>query len=194
MLPTNRWCPDLIVEKYYGSMEDRREMRIHYAKGGLKDIDVLLTTYHMVGSTPEERRMFRVTKIHYVVFDEAHMLKNMTSQRYTNLIRINAVRRLLLTGTPLQNNLLELMSLLCFVMPSVFASNTDDIKMLFQKNAKFTDDDDISTFEQSQIEQAKRIMKPFVLRRLKSVVLSSLPPKSVQIVSITNYTGCVSND
>lgn len=159
-------------------MDERRSMRMHYAKGGLKDIDVLLTTYHTVGSTPEERKMFRVSKIHYVVFDEAHMLKNMTSQRYANLIRINAKRRLLLTGTPLQNNLLELMSLLCFVMPTMFAHSTDDIKALFQKNAKITDHADISTFEQSQIEQAKRIMKPFVLRRLKNVVLSSLPPKT----------------
>lgn len=78
--------------------------------------------------------MFRVTKMQYVIFDEAHMLKNMTTQRYAHLFRINAERRLLLTGTPLQNNLLELMSLLCFVMPSVFANNTEDIKSLFQKN------------------------------------------------------------
>lgn len=88
----------------------------------------------MVAASPEERKMFRVMKWHYVVFDEAHMLKNMTSQRYTQLVQINAERRLLLTGTPLQNNLLELMSLLCFVMPSLFAKNTDDIKNLFQKS------------------------------------------------------------
>lgn len=124
----------MVVEKYYGAADDRRSLRIKYAKGGLAGVDILLTTYHTVGSTPEERKMFRVTKMHYVIFDEAHMLKNMTTQRYANLFRINADRRLLLTGTPLQNNLLELMSLLCFVMPSMFASNTEDIKTLFQKN------------------------------------------------------------
>lgn len=173
----------MVVEKYYGSLDERREMRINYARGGLQNIDVLLTTYHTVGASPEERKMFRVNKIHYVVFDEAHMLKNMMSQRYTNLVRINAMRRLLLTGTPLQNNLLELMSLLCFVMPSMFAHSTEDITALFQKNVRITDDDDISTFERAQIEQAKRIMKPFVLRRLKTVVLSSLPPKTDYIVN-----------
>lgn len=89
--------------------------------------------YHTMGSTPEERKMFRVTKLHYVVFDEAHMLKNMTTQRYSQLSTINAEMRILLTGTPLQNNLLELMSLLCFVMPSFFARNTEDIRSLFQK-------------------------------------------------------------
>lgn len=43
----------------------------------------------MVGNTPEERKMFRITPMHYVVFDEAHMLKNMNTQRYENLIRIH---------------------------------------------------------------------------------------------------------
>lgn len=180
-----KWCPALQVEMYYGSIDERRQMRISYAKGGLANIDVLLTTYHTVGSSPEERKMFRVSNIQYVVFDEAHMLKNMTTQRYANLIRINAQRRLLLTGTPLQNNLLELMSLLCFVMPSMFASNTDDIKALFQKNVKLTAEEEVSTFEQSQIEQAKRIMRPFVLRRIKEVVLSSLPPKTAHTVPVT---------
>lgn len=78
--------------------------------------------------------MFRVTQMHYVIFDEAHMLKNMTTQRYGNLYTIKSERRLLLTGTPLQNNLLELISLLCFVMPSLFAAKSDDIKTLFRQN------------------------------------------------------------
>lgn len=77
--------------------------------------------------------MFRVCKLHYVIFDEAHMLKNMTTQRYVNLITINAEMRILLTGTPLQNNLLELISLLCFVMPKFFAKSIEDIKTLFVK-------------------------------------------------------------
>lgn len=47
----------------------------------------------MVGNSPEERKMFRVTPLHYVIFDEAHMLKNMNTQRYENLIRINVSSR-----------------------------------------------------------------------------------------------------
>lgn len=61
------------------------------------------------------------------------MLKNMTTQRYVNLITINAEMRILLTGTPLQNNLLELISLLCFVMPKFFSKSIEDIKSLFVK-------------------------------------------------------------
>lgn len=126
-----KWCPSLIVEKYHGSQDERRRMRVRFAKDGFTGFDVLLTTYHIVGSTPEERKMFRVCKLHYVIFDEAHMLKNMTTQRYINLITINAEMRILLTGTPLQNNLLELISLLCFVMPKFFAKSIEDIKSLF---------------------------------------------------------------
>lgn len=172
-----KWCPDLMVEKYYGNQNERRALRIKWAKTKFKGIDVLLTTYHVVASTPEERKMFRVTQMHYVIFDEAHMLKNMTTQRYAQLVQIKAESRLLLTGTPLQNSLLELMSLLCFVMPSMFEKNTDDIKSLFQKTKQIKGEE-LSSFERKQIEQAKMIMKPFVLRRLKADVLSCLPKKT----------------
>ncbi|XP_055850826.1 SWI/SNF-related matrix-associated actin-dependent regulator of chromatin subfamily A containing DEAD/H box 1 homolog [Episyrphus balteatus] len=172
----HKWCPSLVVEKYYGNQDDRRRMRIRYAKEGFKGFDILLTTYHLVSSTPEEKKMFRVCKLHYVVFDEAHMLKNMTTARYANLITINAEMRILLTGTPLQNNLLELMSLLCFVMPSFFAKKIDDIKTLFVKKVK-KETEDASQFNDNQVDRAKRIMKPFVLRRLKKDVLKCLPKK-----------------
>ncbi|XP_017152064.1 SWI/SNF-related matrix-associated actin-dependent regulator of chromatin subfamily A containing DEAD/H box 1 homolog [Drosophila miranda] len=173
-----RWCPTLVVEKYHGSQDERRRMRGRYAKDGFTGFDVLLTTYHIVGSTPEERKMFRVCKLDYVIFDEAHMLKNMTTQRYANLITINARMRILLTGTPLQNNLLELISLLCFVMPKFFAKSIEDIKSLFvKKNKTDGDQEEVSQFQETQIQRAKRIMKPFVLRRLKKDVLKHLPKK-----------------
>ncbi|XP_060522592.1 SWI/SNF-related matrix-associated actin-dependent regulator of chromatin subfamily A containing DEAD/H box 1 homolog isoform X2 [Cylas formicarius] len=179
-----RWCPELRVFMYYGDSKERRSFRFDLAKGMLKEFDVILTTYTMVGNSPEERKMFRVTPMHYVIFDEAHMLKNMNTQRYENLIRINAKHRILLTGTPLQNNLLELMSLLIFVMPKMFAEKTDDLRNLFQKNAKAKDDEIVPAFEREQIEQAKRIMRPFVLRRLKRDVLQDLPKKIDHVISV----------
>lgn len=181
----SKWCPSLVVEKYHGSQDERRRMRVRYAKDGFTGFDVLLTTYHIVSSTPEECKMFRVCKLHYVIFDEAHMLKNMTTQRYANLIKINADMRILLTGTPLQNNLLELMSLLCFVMPSFFAKSIEDIKSLFAKKGKAENaNKDVSQFQETQVERAKRIMKPFVLRRLKKDVLNNLPKKESFIVKV----------
>lgn len=64
-------------------------MRFGWRNGDLDDVDVLLTTYNLISSTPEERRLFRVMPLYYVVFDEAHMLKNMGTIRYENLVRIN---------------------------------------------------------------------------------------------------------
>ncbi|KAL3272354.1 hypothetical protein HHI36_013833 [Cryptolaemus montrouzieri] len=180
-----RWCPELRVFMYYGSQEERKLFRIDFSNGVLADFDVVLTTYTTVGNSREERKMFRVTPMHYVIFDEAHMLKNMNTQRYENLIRINAKNRILLTGTPLQNNLLELMSLLIFVMPKMFAEKTTDIKSLFQKSSKSNEESDgVPTFEKEQVEKAKRIMKPFVLRRLKQDVLQDLPQKTDHVIHV----------
>ncbi|XP_006609793.1 SWI/SNF-related matrix-associated actin-dependent regulator of chromatin subfamily A containing DEAD/H box 1 homolog [Apis dorsata] len=180
-----RWSPDLKVVQYYGTQEERKEMRFGWRNGDLDDVDVLLTTYNLISSTPEERRLFRVMPLYYVVFDEAHMLKNMGTIRYENLVRINAKHRILLTGTPLQNNLLELMSLLIFVMPSLFAGKQADLKSLFSKNPKLPSvkkNAEQPLFEQEQVKNAKQIMRPFVLRRLKAEVLRDLPEKKERMI------------
>lgn len=85
-----RWSPGLKVIQYYGSQDERKEMRMGWRMNDdLDDVDVLLTTYSLICSTREERKLFRVMPINYVIFDEAHMLKNMSSLRYENLVRIN---------------------------------------------------------------------------------------------------------
>ena len=99
--------------------------------------------------------MFKKLDFRYAMFDEGHMLKNMSSQRYQALMKIRVThllslsgvcihgdcmmmffvtqgdRRLVLTGTPLQNNLVELISLLAFVMPDLFTDKTEHIKKIF---------------------------------------------------------------
>jgi SNF2 family DNA or RNA helicase len=67
--------------------------------------------------------MFRRKKWRYLILDEAHMIKNWRSQRWQTLLNFSANRRLLLTGTPLQNDLMELWSLMHFLMPHVFHSH-----------------------------------------------------------------------
>lgn len=67
--------------------------------------------------------MFRRKKWKYLILDEAHMIKNWKSQRWQTLLNFNSKRRLLLTGTPLQNDLMELWSLMHFLMPHVFTSH-----------------------------------------------------------------------
>lgn len=92
----------------------------------------------------------------------------MNSIRYQSLIKIQSKRKLLLTGTPLQNNLVELMSLLYFTMPDVFQNRTQYVNKIFSaKPANI----DVDTFYNEKIAQAKGIMKPFILRRLKTEVI-----------------------
>ena len=83
-------------------------------------IDVILTTYNMICSRPEDRKFFKKFSLNYVIYDEGHMLRSCNTQRYQNLMKVRGARKLLLTGTPLQNNLVELISLMFFTMTKMF--------------------------------------------------------------------------
>ncbi|XP_017570277.1 SWI/SNF-related matrix-associated actin-dependent regulator of chromatin subfamily A containing DEAD/H box 1A isoform X2 [Pygocentrus nattereri] len=170
------WCPSLKVIVYYGSVEDRRYLR-HDILNNQVEFNVIVSTYNLTIGNENDRSLFRKLKLKYAVFDEGHMLKNMNSLRYRHLMAINAEHRLLLTGTPLQNNLLELISLLNFIMPSMFSSSTSQISKMFSTKSS----EEESTFHKERIAQAKLIMKPFILRRVKSEVLKQLPPKVEKI-------------
>ncbi|XP_041340166.1 SWI/SNF-related matrix-associated actin-dependent regulator of chromatin subfamily A containing DEAD/H box 1 isoform X3 [Pyrgilauda ruficollis] len=168
------WCPELNVLFYYGSQEDRKHLRLDI-HNKVVDFNVIVTTYNSAISSSEDRGLFRRLKLNYAIFDEGHMLKNMSSIRYQHLMTINAKNRLLLTGTPVQNNLLELMSLLNFVMPDMFSSSTSEIRRMFSSKTKSAEEQSI--YEKERIAHAKQIIKPFILRRVKDEVLKQLPPK-----------------
>merc|ERR1719273_146910 len=177
------WAPNLKVLNYYGAQDERRHMRLQIVNEEV-EYDVILTTYNMVISSADDRVLFRRLDFHYVVFDEAHMLKNMATSRYENLMRVQASRKLLLTGTPMQNNLVELMSLLVFVMPDMFANKKEQLKKMFAMFPKSQGEGFRSKYEQDRILHAKRIMKPFFLRRLKTDVLKHLPPKHEEVIKV----------
>ncbi|CAM4716053.1 unnamed protein product [Leuciscus chuanchicus] len=170
------WCPSLKVLIYYGSVEDRRYLRQDILSG-LVEFNIIVSTYNLTIGNDHDRSLFRKLKLKYAVFDEGHMLKNMNSLRYRHLMAINAEHRLLLTGTPLQNNLLELMSLLNFIMPSLFSSRTSQISKMFSTRLS----EEESRFHKERIAQARLIMKPFILRRVKREVLKQLTPKVEKI-------------
>lgn len=99
--------------------------------------------------------------------DEAHALKDKNSYRWKNLMSVarSANQRLMLTGTPLQNDLHELWSLLEFMLPDLFETGDVDLKKLLNSG-----DTDL-------ISRMKSIMGPFILRRLKADVMGQLVPK-----------------
>ena len=103
-----------------------------------------------------------------MVIDEAHRIKNEESKLSLVVREIKTSNRLLLTGTPLQNNLHELWALLNFLLPDVFSSS-DDFDEWFNTNSCLGDD--------TLVKRLHSVLKPFLLRRLKSEVEKSLLPK-----------------
>ncbi|KAL5010230.1 hypothetical protein ScPMuIL_012535 [Solemya velum] len=177
------WCPDLKVLLYYGTQEER-VMHRESIYNDDHEYHIVLTTYNMATGNVKDRVLFKKFYFQYAIFDEGHLLKNMSSNRYQHLMKIQADNRLLLTGTPLQNNLLELMSLLCFVMPDMFIGKTEQLKRMFTCYSRGSESAaERSKFEEERIAHAKRIMQPFVLRRLKTEVLKQLPAKLERVES-----------
>jgi SNF2 family DNA or RNA helicase len=104
-----KWCPGFKVLTYYGSIKDRKAKRIGWNTPNA--FHICITSYKLV---MQDHLMFRRKKWQYLILDEAQHIKNFKSQRWQSLLNFNSERRLLLTGTPLQNNLMELWSLMVF--------------------------------------------------------------------------------
>ena len=113
-----------MVFRFHGSKEEREDIVQNMLKptrvnSSERDWDVVITTYEVVNLEKSA-----LTKIawNYLIIDEAHRLKNEASQFSTTVRQLSTKHRLLLTGTPLQNNLHELWALLNFLLPDIFAS------------------------------------------------------------------------
>lgn len=115
------------------------------------------------------------------VYDEGHYLKNLNSQRYQGLVRIPANFKLLLTGTPLQNNLQELAALLAFILPDVFKEREEQLNLIFKAKATTRDADHAALLSAQRIARARSMLTPFVLRRKKAQVLKHLPAKTCRV-------------
>ncbi|KAK0533262.1 DNA-dependent ATPase fun30 [Tilletia horrida] len=169
------FAPDLVIVKYYGSQREREELRMELRESS--DFDIMLTTYDMAAGGPNDHAFLRKRGFDACVFDEGHVLKSRKSQKYEKLMRIRAKWRLLLTGTPLQNNLQELVSLLNFIMPAYFSSAEEALAAIFKVKASSQKNE----LSQQRIVRAKKMMHPFVLRRRKDKVLTELMSKTERI-------------
>merc|ERR1719341_230371 len=115
-----KWCPAFKVLVYYGSQKDRRMKRQGWTKQNA--FHICITSYKLV---IQDHSSFRRFKWQYFILDEAQHIKNFKSKRWQLLLNFSSLGRLLLTGTPLQNNLMELWSPMHFLMPHVFESHRD---------------------------------------------------------------------
>ncbi|XP_006831227.1 PREDICTED: lymphoid-specific helicase isoform X2 [Chrysochloris asiatica] len=140
-----------------------------------------ITTMLYHGTQKERQKLHCFWK--YLIVDEGHRIKNMKCRLIRELKRFNADNKLLLTGTPLQNNLSELWSLLNFLLPDVF----DDLKSFeswFDITSLSETAEDIIAKEREQnvLHMLHQILTPFLLRRLKSDVALEVPPKREVVV------------
>lgn len=173
-----KWCPSLKICYLHGKDRDDKLEEL-LDKHNKHDYDVILTTYNVATVSGKKAFTNPRVQLNLIIFDEGHMLKNLKSQRYQALQKVSARRRLLLTGTPLQNNLLELISLLSFVKPELFhggeaGETADHLSKFFAGTASGKMGD---AKQREMIGQARGIMDPFVLRRKKDDVLDYLPKK-----------------
>ncbi|BFZ55891.1 DNA-dependent ATPase fun30 [Savitreella phatthalungensis] len=177
----SRFCPALKVEAYYGSQRERQEFReLFESDEGRRDFNVMVTTYQLATGSHDDRSFLKRQYFDVCIYDEGHNLKNSASARYRYLMQLKANFRLLLTGTPLQNNLKELISLLAFVLPMVFAGNMNRLGEIFKIKA-LGDNVESAILSQQRIRRAKTMMTPFILRRYKKQVLSDLPAKTYRV-------------
>ncbi|GMM36473.1 hypothetical protein DASC09_037980 [Saccharomycopsis crataegensis] len=177
-----KFIPSVPHISYVGTKETREEIRKKYfTKQKRNNIGIVVTSYEMI--IKDFRSLNRFTW-KFLIVDEGHRLKNVNSKLIRELKKLDTNNRLLLTGTPLQNNLDELWSLLNFILPDIF-SNIE----LFHSWFDFSNLDGDNNSEainaeiqKSLIDNLHTILQPFLLRRLKKLVVKSLPPKREYIV------------
>eukprot|EP01033_Poteriospumella_lacustris_P003447 gene3447-2545_t len=181
-----RFCPSLTVLRYHGSQNEksllRQELRRRIPLG---EIDVILTTYTLFEreSNAKDRAFFMNQKFNFLILDEAHSIKNASSSRYNNLNALNTKHRLLLSGTPVQNDLRELLALLSFLMPRVFdRENCEAMVMAFDWDLNGKNQESNKVVAGVSLSQLKSMLAPFVLRRLKRDVLDHLSDKTTEVV------------
>lgn len=165
----DNWAPDINYVVFGGDAKSRQVIKDHemLVDGNFRQpkFNVLITTYEYAIM---ESSYFSQIKWQFLAVDEAHRLKNRESNLYAHLLSFKAPSRLLITGTPMQNTLGELSSLMDFLMPG---------------RVKIEEDMDLqSAAAGEKIAELTKEITPYMLRRTKNKVENDLPPKSEKII------------
>lgn len=171
----NQYSPFLKVLVYAGGPSIRLTLR-----NQVGEVDIVVTSYDVCRNDVE---FLTQHNFNYCVLDEGHIIKNSTSKLTKSVKRMKSEHRLVLSGTPIQNNVLELWSLFDFLMPG-FLGTEKVFNEKFAKPIAASRNSKTSSKEQEAgalaLESLHKQVLPFMLRRLKEEVLSDLPPKIVQ--------------
>ncbi len=172
----NRWCPEIRAVRFHGTAEQRKDILSDKIRVG--EFDVVVTTYEVV--LKEKGGLMKISW-RYFIIDEAHRIKNENSLLSQAVRCFTSQSRLLITGTPLQNNLHELWALLNFLLPDVF-SRSEDFDEWFKSVEIIDEDADEAKRKNEIVKQLHAVLRPFLIRRLKSEVEHSLPPKKETVL------------
>ncbi len=168
-MEAGKFAPQLKILVYTGTQRVKDVAR--FAK-----YDVVLTSY---GITRLDVEMLSQFYFNYIILDESQVIKNPTSNIAKAVMQLKSRYRLTLTGTPLENTTLDLWSQMTFINPGLLGTHTffkNEYQVPIEKKA-----------DEAKTKKLNAIIKPFVLRRLKSQVATELPEK-VENVYYTNMT------
>uniref|UniRef100_A0A803KVV3 ATP-dependent DNA helicase DDM1 n=1 Tax=Chenopodium quinoa TaxID=63459 RepID=A0A803KVV3_CHEQI len=179
------FTPSVKAIIYHGDAKERNQIRVkHMPKSIGPNFPIVITSYEV--ALNDARKHLRHYKWKYVIVDEGHRLKNSNCKLFKELKRLPIENKLLLTGTPLQNNLAELWSLLNFILPDIFSSH-EEFESWFDLSGKRSNEEVKEEVEEKRRVVAKlhAILRPFLLRRMKADVEQSLPGKKEIILYAT---------
>ncbi|KAJ2971649.1 hypothetical protein NQ176_g7585 [Zarea fungicola] len=179
-LEFEKWAPSISRIVYKGPPNVRKQQQEKIRQGRFQ---VLLTTYEYI---IKDRPILSKIKWFHMIIDEGHRMKNSNSKLSATIQTYYNTRfRLILTGTPLQNNLAELWAMLNFVLPNIFKSATTFDEWFNTPFANTGGQDKIELTEEEQILVIRRlhkVLRPFLLRRLKKDVEKDLPDKTEKVI------------
>jgi len=179
-LEFEKWAPSVATVVYKGPPNARKQQQQAIRYGNFQ---VLLTTYEYI---IKDRPVLSKIKWIHMIIDEGHRMKNASSKLSATLTQYYNTRyRLILTGTPLQNNLTELWAILNFVLPTIFKSVKSFDEWFNTPFANTGGQDKMELTEEEQILVIRRlhkVLRPFLLRRLKKDVEKDLPDKTEKVI------------
>jgi SWI/SNF-related matrix-associated actin-dependent regulator 1 of chromatin subfamily A len=189
-----RWCPGMTYLAYEGAEKDRAELRKGFAR---QPTDLVLMSFSFFKresrGQKDDRRWLRSVRWDQLVIDEAHTLKSSESGTTQRMRKIRSRSTWMLTGTPIQNNLHELFSILTFVNPNIFKNVSPEelIEAVAEQTAGGGGGGGFggvraprSLSQNEAAQRIRRLVAPFYLRRLKSEVMSQLPPKTSHVIEV----------
>ncbi|KAJ4332010.1 swr1 complex component [Ascochyta clinopodiicola] len=182
-----KFLPGFKILTYYGDINERKRKRMGWRNTGKDMYNVVITSYQLI---LQDAAAFKMRAWQYLILDEAHNIKNFKSQRWQTMLTLRTERRLLLTGTPLQNNIDELWSLLYFLMPAGFAgegriANLEEFTLALKNPTSQILDQgrqQLDAEAQKIVARLHEVLRPYLLRRLKAEVEKQMPGKYEHVV------------